>query len=178
MKIWQLWSDEGYEWFTPTRRLSVEEKHTFDGRSKRDGWVPLALKPLEGNFICGDFANFLCGMPIVSKRVIEMIGDLLEAEVEVLPTICAGREVYILNITNIVDAVDYKNSDVKYFQNTQKVMAFTKVSFCKEKIQGNHIFKLVERRFSSVYVSDEFRQRIIDNNLTGFRFELIWDSEL
>lgn len=57
------------------------------------------------------------------------------------------------------------------------VLDFIKLAFIEEKVRGNHIFKLVEKKLSPVYVSDEFRQRVINNGLTGFKFELVWDSE-
>ena len=94
-----------------------------------------------------------------------------------LPTICSDCELYILNITNIVDGVDYTKSQVKYFPDGKRVLRFIKLAFIEEKVRGSHIFKIVENKITSTYVSDEFRQRILDNNLTGFKFELVWDSE-
>ena len=178
MKVWKLWQKtDDYENVVPVREFTFEDDHSFDGRSKIKGWRPIALKALEGNLPYGDVASFIPGIPVVSPKVIEVTKDLIKEEVEVLPTICSDCELYILNVTNIVDAVDYAKAQVKYFPDGKRVLRFIKLAFIEEKVRGNHIFKLTEHKLSSPYVSDEFRQRIIDNDLTGFKFELVWDSE-
>ena len=178
MKIWKLWTEaDDYENLMTVTPFSFEESHSFDGRSKITNWQPLVLKAMYGNRKYGDIADFTAGIPVVSPRVIKVTKDLIREQVEVLPTICSDCELYILNITNIVDAVDYTKAQVKYFPDGKRVLRFIKLAFVEEKVRDNHIFKLVEKKLTSVYVSDEFRQRILDNNLTGFKFELVWDSE-
>lgn len=178
MKIWQLFFQANdYENLETLKDLTIEEIQSFDGRKKINAWKPLAVKAMDGDKPFGDLTDFATDIPVVSSRVIEVTRDLIQEQVEILPTICLDCELYILNITNIVDAVDYKKSQAKYFSDGKRVLRFIKLAFIEEKVRGNHIFKLVERKLTSVYVSDEFRQRIIDNNLTGFKFELVWDSE-
>ena len=178
MKIWKVWSEaDDYEKLSSAKKSFYQESQTFNGQSKLNGWSPLALKPSYGNRPYGDWSTLL-SLPLVTPRVIEATKDLIENQVEVLPTICSDCELYILNITNIVDAVDYTKSVVKYFPNSTKVLRFIKLAFVEEKVRNNHIFNLVEKKLSVPYVSDEFRQRIIDNELTGFKFELVWDSEV
>ena len=178
MKIWKLWAmPDDYECVNAVKSLTFEESHSFDGRSKILNWKPIGLKAEDGKLPYGDISSFIPGIPVVSPRVVEVTKDLIQDQVEVLPTICSDCELYILNITNIVDAVDYTKAQVKYFPDGKKVLRFIKLAFIREKVYGNHIFKLTEHKLSSPYVSDEFRQRILDNNLTGFKFELVWDSE-
>ena len=178
MKIWHLWPKANdYENLMAVKKFSLEEIQSFNGQSKIKEWQPLALKTMYGNRKFADIVSFTPGIPVVSPRVIEVTKDLIQDQVEVLPTICSDCELYILNITNIVDAVDYTKAQVKYFPDGKRVLRFIKLAFVEEKVRGNHIFKLTEHKLSSPYVSDEFRQRILDNNLTGFKFELVWDSE-
>ena len=56
-------------------------------------------------------------------------------------------------------------------------MRFIKYEFIKERVSGNPIFKIIDEPLKRPFVSDVFRQRVIDNNLKGFKFELVWDSE-
>ena len=56
-------------------------------------------------------------------------------------------------------------------------MAFKKYVFLPDIVSGNHIFKISDEKTRYPFVSDEFRKRVIDNNLKGFKFELAWDSE-
>lgn len=177
MKIWELRTElDCYETVTYANGFSLEFDQSFNGQSKIDTWTPLALKAVEGNLPFADITSFSPGIPVVSPKVIEVTNDLIINQVEVLSTLCADCELYLLNITNRIDVVDYSKSQVKYFSDGKKVLRFIKLAFIEEKVRGSHIFKLVEKN-GFVYVSDEFRQRIIDNGLTGFRFELVWDSE-
>lgn len=168
---------DSYENVTYANGFSLEMEQSFNGQSKIDTWTPLALKAMYRNRPYGDIADFSPGIPVVNPKVIEATKDLISNQVEVLSTLCSDCELYILNVTNIIDAVDYSKAQVKYFSDGKKVLRFIKLAFIEEKLRSNHIFKLVEKKLSPVYVSDEFRQRIIDNGLTGFKFELVWDSE-
>ena len=178
MKVWELdFELDSYENVKYANGFSLEMDQSFNGQSKINTWTPLALKVVDGNMPFADLTYFSPGIPVVSPRVIEVTKDLIENQVEVLSTLCSDCELYILNVTNIIDAVDYSKAQVKYFSSSKRVLRFIKLAFIEEKVRGNHIFKLVEKKLSPVYVSDEFRQRVIDNGLTGFKFELVWDSE-
>ena len=177
MKIWGLTADsDNYKNVVVAGDFIIDEMLSFDGRSKIIDWKPLALKSIRSSLPYGDMVSFLADIPVVSPKVIEFTKDLIGKQVEVLSTLCSDCELYILNITNRIDVVDYSKSQVKYFPDGKRVLDFIKLAFIEEKVRGNHIFKLIEKS-GFIYVSDEFRQRIIDNGLTGFKFELVWDSE-
>ena len=177
MKIWELMADiDNYKNVVVAGDFIIDEMLSFDGRSKIADWNPLALKSIRNNLPYGDMVSFLADIPVVSPKVIEATKDLISQQAEVLSTLCSDCELYLLNITNRIDVVDYSKSQVKYFPDGKRVLRFIKLAFIEEKVRGNHIFKLTEKN-GFVYVSDEFRQRIIDNGLTGFKFELVWDSE-
>ena len=57
-------------------------------------------------------------------------------------------------------------------------MKFTKYAFNEKRIKGIDLFKIKDEPLKRPFVSEKFRKRVIDNNLTGFKFELAWDSEL
>ena len=80
-------------------------------------------------------------------------------------------------MVNLVDAIDYSKAEAKYYSNSNRVMRFQKFAFYEEKLKGNYIFKLIEHPKSAIYVTDEFRQRVVDSGVTGFDFDLVWDSE-
>ena len=176
MKIWEFCVDYKYEQLESVRDMSIDELHTFDGRSKIKDWTPLAVKSMERNLPFGDVTS-LWHMEVVSPKVIEAVKDLTEGQAEYLPLLCINYEYYLVNVINLVDAIDYSKAKVEYFPNSNRVMMFEKFAFLEEKLKGNHIFKPVERRGINLYVSDEFRQRVIDSGATGARFDLIWDSE-
>ena len=56
-------------------------------------------------------------------------------------------------------------------------MYFEKYSFKPEVVENVHIFKLKDSPVSTFFVSDTFKKVVEENNLTGFNFKLVWDSE-
>ena len=176
MKVWRFSVNYEYEQLESIRDMSIDELYTFDGRSKIEDWTPVAVKPMERNFPFGDVTS-LWHMKVVSPKVIEAVKDLTEGQVEYLPLLCINYEYYLINVVNLVSAIDYSKAKVEYFPNSNRVMMIEKFAFLEEKLKGNHIFTLVEHRGIDIYVSDEFRQRVIDSGATGARFDLIWDSE-
>ncbi|WP_338012061.1 imm11 family protein [Brevibacillus laterosporus] len=67
----------------------------------------------------------------------------------------------------------------RYFVYTlnQSIIWIDKFSFLEEKISGQHIFKLPEMPKNHVFVSDKFRNLVIDNGIIGWEFIEEWDSE-
>ena len=135
MKVWKCLPADGFEWLEPTREVTFEESHSYDGRSKINDLHPFAVRSLETNGNFGDFTNVLFATTAVNKRAVEALADLIEDQVEFLPLIAADREWYLLNITNLVDAVDFSKSDVKFFPDGQEIMRIKKAFFFEEKLK-------------------------------------------
>lgn len=57
-------------------------------------------------------------------------------------------------------------------------MAFQKYAFrtCEELL-NNNIFKIIDEPTRRVFVSDIFKETVEKNNLSGFKFKLVWESE-
>ena len=56
-------------------------------------------------------------------------------------------------------------------------MAFKKYVFLPNVIENVSIFKISDEKIRYAFVSDEFKQTVEKNNLLGFKFKLVWDSE-
>ncbi len=56
-------------------------------------------------------------------------------------------------------------------------MRFIKYVFDEKTIEEMNLFKIKDESLKRPFVSETFRKRVIDSNLTGFKFELVWDSE-
>ena len=179
MRIWSLmYNANNYENLERVGEFSLELLQSFDGRSKVEDWTPLAFKAMYGNRPWGDASSYHTHMPIVTRRVIEATRDLLGNNVEILPVLCEKQELFLLNVTQVLDCIDYTRAIYKRFPSSGRIMRFKKFSFIKDKVIGMHVFKIKEQPLYGVFVSDEFRQRILDNGLEGFAFELVWDSEV
>ena len=46
-----------------------------------------------------------------------------------------------------------------------------------DRVQNQHISKIANQLHATVFVSDAFRNRVIESGLVGFEFVELWDSE-
>lgn len=56
-------------------------------------------------------------------------------------------------------------------------MWIEKYCFQLEKVKDLKLFKLIDEPARKPFVTDEFARKIEEHNLTGFKLELVWDSE-
>ena len=103
-------------------------------------------------------------MPLIGENV-----EALELEYE--------EPYYAINVTRVLNAINYGRSEYVSHKNNGEIVTFSKYSFFPEKVQGVPIFKIVDAKSSFPLVSDEFKQIVEKNNLKGFVFKLLWDSE-
>jgi hypothetical protein len=118
---------------------------------------------------------------MISRKAKEILEPLICNNVEFLPLIhdITSEVYYLINVLNTVDAINY-NKAVLEKLSTGLIIGFEKYAFLANKVEGQIIFKtfLNQRLHSStVLVSDEFRNKVLENNLKGFEFVEVWDSE-
>lgn len=105
-----------------------------------------------------------------------MIDDLINKEIEFLPLIHDDLNLFIMNVTNILECVDWERSSFERYP-TGKFSNFNKLVFDFNKITSDtSIFKIKEMK-TSVFVSDSFKQLIEKNELKGIEFSVVCDSE-
>lgn len=51
-----------------------------------------------------------------------------------------------------------------------------KYEFIKEAVQNQHIFRISQMTREDKLVSDEFRELVLKNGITGWIFTEVWDS--
>lgn len=177
MKIWILDCDVNkYENLMWEKKLNIEEVQSFDGRKKINDWNPIKVKRMYDR----EFSNtpgFSAHIPVFDEKALSSLRDLIEDNAEVLPLDCEEGDFYAINVTNVLDCIDYDKSQYKTFRDGKRIMRFTKYVFNPEKVTSQNLFKISDEPLKRPFVSDKFRKRIIECGLTGFVFELAWDSE-
>lgn len=103
--------------------------------------------------------------------------DYLAGNAEILPIFCEDKEFFAINVTTVLDCIDYESSEYETFKSSGRIMCFIKYSFIEDEIKNVHIFKTKDETLGYPFVSEAFRQRVLESDLTGFKFELVWDSE-
>ncbi|MBE5951418.1 MAG: hypothetical protein E7260_07450 [Lachnospiraceae bacterium] len=177
MKIWILDCDVNeYENLLWEEELNLDEIRSFDGRKKEQDWRPIKVKCMYGRKK-GNTFGFSAHIPVFDKTAVNVLSDFLEGNAEILPLESEDGEFYSINITNILDCIDYENSIFKTFRDGKTIMRFIKYEFVESKVCNQHLFKICDGKLRRPFVSDEFRTRVIESGLLGFKFELAWDSE-
>jgi hypothetical protein len=76
--------------------------------------------------------------------------------VEILPLFHVDMDLYVINVINVLDCVDWERSDVKWTENNS-FAGFNKLVFDFTKIPDNtYMFKIKEWAMVSVFVTEAF----------------------
>ena len=177
MKIWILDCDvDSYENLTWKKEVDINYIQSFDGTKKKADWIPAKIKRMYDR----EFSNtpgLSPHIPVFDEKAVDVLGDLIAGNAEILPLDCHEGTFYAINVINVMDCIDYEKSIYKTFSDGKRIMRFTKYVFDKRKVEGVNIFKVKDQTLKRPFVSEEFRKRVVDSKLKGFKFELAWDSE-
>jgi hypothetical protein len=149
----------------------------FDGRSLINDWAPFDVKVVKGKKRkWGDVAILSAGVLAITEKSKVALENLIKDSVELLPLTFEGQSFYILNVVNMVDGLDKQKSEYDTFDDG-RIMHVTKYEFKPEIVRGHHIFKIPEFERGRIYVSDEFKKVVDENNLIGYDLDELWNSE-
>ncbi len=185
MKIWQLNNElSGFESFQLVNKddvfLKDFRKEIRSGKKQYDKFANLKVEILDVGEK-GDFPNFWSchGLFVVSEQAKKCLQELIKNSVEFIPILLEDVTFYIINILSIIDAIDYENATFRKL-STGLVVGLEQYSFLKEKIEGLNIFVTTLNghiHSTEVFVTSEFKDAVEKNNLKGFKFVEVWDSE-
>lgn len=177
MKIWQLSFDfNNYANLQAIPPLTADEIQSFNGSKKLASWSPRRVKPIETELELGDAPGFT--IPVFSQKACDVLMPLIEQDVELLPLLSSKGTFFGVNVTNVLDVIDYDNSIFRRFSDGKRIMAFQKYSFrvC-DALNRCNIFKIIDEPTRKAFVSDRVKVAIEENNLKGFSLRLVWDNE-
>lgn len=179
MKIWKISAEvDQYDNLMPVKEFSPREYNLFDGTSLRNTWKTLAVQRMEPEkkLKLSDFPGFT--IPVLSEKALVILKPYLANSAEELELFFQEKAYVAINVTAVLDVIDYEKSVYKTFSDGKRIMFFEKYAFKESpELMQHHIFKIVDEPRRSPFVSDEFKKAVEDNHLTGFRFKLVWDSE-
>ncbi|SDW88409.1 hypothetical protein SAMN05444487_107101 [Marininema mesophilum] len=185
MKVWALENDleQDFEELQLLHFDSDYEKYMQkiqEAKSIADDWGRVEVFSLEEDGRECDSPKFWGGscIPVFSEKALDVVNDMITDHTEVLPLKHPTNQYFIINVIQVIDAIDYNHSVLKELSSGLRV-GFKKYAFHPERLLGQHIFKvyLDSRPHLNVLVSDEFKNRVEARFLTGFRFEKVWDSD-
>jgi len=151
----------------------------LNGSSRKNTWESIKVEIIhedEGVELLETDSPWLGSHALIFKTpAIQVLGQLLNEHGELLPLICDETELYIYNVTEVLDALDETRSTVVRF-STGRIMTIERYSFRKDIIDDRHIFKLPNLRASPIFVSHDFVQLWELAGLRGLQFNKVWSG--
>jgi hypothetical protein len=154
----------------------------FDGKTKHiDTWKALKIdfhkqdRDKRKLLPDSDFPSLFSNLPVLNKKSLEVLKDLLLPHGELLPLIYKDNvEYFAYNCLNLIDAFDTDNSNIEW-TTVGTIIHVNKYMFYSDKLVNQNIFKVNKEIL--IFVSDIFVQKVLDNNLKGFHFEHVWSLD-
>jgi hypothetical protein len=178
--IFQPLVKEGFEWINACAESDYEIFLSFDGSSRASTWKPVKVRRVRADerqaAKASDFPWLGAHALVMRRQVIDTIGDLLSKYGEILPLSTEdGTELFVLNVTNVLDALDEKRSELTRFRESNRIMRIKKPVFKPAMIANAEIFRLPYRA-SPTYVSQIFVDRVNGVGLEGLEFLSAWSE--
>jgi hypothetical protein len=115
-------------------------------------------------------------VPVLSVRAKQVVEPLLGDKAQWLPLAFEEREYWLLNLLNLVDALDEERSVIRRLPTNPDAMTVKAYALRPEAVAQQWIFKVPQAPFD-VLVTERFRSLVEDNGLTGLYFQPVWDGE-
>ena len=119
----------------------------------------------------GDVFSVEVSSFILNEKSYKILYPYIKNEAQIFKVKCENDNLYVVNITNIIDCLDYDKSEIKRFPSSGRVMRVIKYVFKIEKLRNTTIFKLPEFPKGISYVTENFKNIVEKNNIKGFKFK-------
>lgn len=151
----------------------------LDGTPQKDTWWPRKMVR-DNDLPLGDYISKLSSdVMIMQRKAIKQLASIM-GNIEILPLDCDFGDYWAINILDVLDCIDYEKSEFVRFPATTgpnpRIMKFLQFAFLPEKIQGHHVFKIVDQPKSHIFVDDVFVEEVRKNSITGFEFIPVWEG--
>lgn len=174
-------STDGYEFCHPDRHEDFETINAnINGVSRCDTWNPIEMKLIhedEGIKLAESDSPWIGSHALVFRRaVIDRLGCELGRYCEFLPVFCPEDELFLFNVTYVVDALDEDASSMVRFKNG-RIMKVNKYAFRFGAVAAVGIFKIPNLRVSPTFFSERIVNLWKSVGLQGLEFVQVWSSE-
>ena len=160
----------------------IKNENQIDEATEWDDTVTLKYNLKEGNeftkgYILTDYLNNAIGWVLVSSKFVKLTKHLIKDDVQYLPVTILNEKTgekitsySVLNIISFTDALDLKNSNYNIWKTRgMEILSIIKPAFKRAKLKNKHIFRVKDANHA-LFVSEEIKKIVEENNLTGFGF--------
>ncbi|MFZ5868250.1 MAG: imm11 family protein [Thermodesulfobacteriota bacterium] len=154
----------------------VEFNRRFNGTPMKNTWnLQDKFEFVSLRLPKGDVVGLSSHIPVFGARAVELLGDLLEGNGELLPITVGGVDYFVFNVTRVIDALDEANSEVDRFESGE-IFDVDRYSFFPEPLEDATVFKIPHAVLQDVFVTNPFVERVQEAKLKGFKFRMVWSS--
>ena len=183
MRIFRIKNDSNnVQAVQPTNEKLINlEFLNFDCESRKNNWRELEVYIFNPKTTPKNFYNFASGNLVFDEIALDVFQTLFEIAGEILPLqVERGQKLYLLNVLDCRNALDYDKTVWDYYSNGSKGRILD-IAFHKNRI-GNisTIFKIPETSKTAIYCytddrneDDQFYYLYHKHKLTGLIFEEI-----
>lgn len=149
----------------------------FDGRSLLNEWKGLPYR-ITSDGEAYNFLGYIPGSFLCDDKAKAVIAPYLAGKVEFLPfDIGINKPYYLVNVTNVIDALDMEQSEVVYFPHNGKFMNIRKYVFHHHKLEHEMLFKLPVNAINQILCTEQFKSLIEEAGLVGLKFFRVDEEE-
>lgn len=157
---------------------AVDDLMVTDGMSLNWRTQPLAehWRPMPVVGPVNPFNDYPClGLvnPVFSRRAVDALGDMLEANGDLLPLDTKIGEYYLYVVQTKIDALNVPGSDVRRSRGDEVAARIVYFDFIPSRLANATIFRIPEQP-NYTLVTDRFKDRVERSGLNGFEFAKVW----
>lgn len=188
MHVYSLWPDlDHFQTLTCPRKARRQfGTDVWRAAPLASSWKPIQMAvyvdedaaPRKRPLPLPDFTAFLT-IPVFFDRALAVLGDLLTPAGELLPLLAKGFGVAAFHLTCFVDALHPECRVARAVRAGGIVAPWddTEYVFLPELVRERHVFGLPDAGwYGAHFVSDTFVRRVVESELRGFDFHLLWSE--
>jgi hypothetical protein len=115
--------------------------------------------------------------PVLSERAKAVFEPHLQGLGQWIPLDFDEQPYWLFYLQAVEDVLDLERSRIRYF-SSGKVMEIERAAFHESALTGLFMWNLPQRPTHPICVTDTALDLVREHGLTGFEFELLWNSRL
>lgn len=177
MKIWRLGYKENtytYSDFSNTYRYV---RNYFRNDFPFDEYQTIHIEDSGRSEERYDLTRISAEFFIVSLRTLDVLEQYINDKARILPLQHPRDKIFAMHVYNRNNCLNYEKAQLQLYEGKDLIKEILEFSFHEASLMKETIFKLPRYVPNQVFVTDLFRQVVLDYKLTGFEFEEIWGSD-
>lgn len=180
--IYYISGDERREFIDSVTVATARIFRDFDGSPRAEHWQPVYVERVVEDehgapLLPADLLWLSASKLFMRTRAVVALRDLLETGGEILPlTTNDGVNLFVLNVTCVLDALDEERATLDRFPDTGKLLYIRAPAFHESMVRDVPFFKLPFYG-SEMFVGESFKQRVDAAGLVGLEFKPAWSPE-